>query len=129
MYRSDLAGGPDAKKMPELKVVGKPITRVDAEEKLTGRAIYGYDLVLPDMLYGKVLFSSRPHALIKRIDTDRARRLPGVHAVVTGKDVPWTHGETIKDMPFLAQGKVRFVGEPVAAVAAVDEDTAQAAVS
>ena len=114
--------------MPELKVVGKPITRVDAEEKVTGQAIYGYDLVLPDMLYGKVLFSTRPHAIIKRIDTERAWRLPGVHTVVTGKDAPWTHGETIKDMPFLAQGKVRFVGEPVAAVAAVDEDTAQAAV-
>src|SRR5919197_841435 len=84
--------------MPELKVVGKPITRVDAEEKVTGRAIYGYDLVLPDMLYGKVLFSTKAHAIIK-------------------------------DMPFLAQGKVRFIGEPVAAVAAVDEDTAQAAVA
>jgi len=115
--------------MPELKFVGKPITRVDAEEKVTGRAIYGYDLVLPNMLYGKVLFSTRPHAVIKRIDTEKARKLPGVHAVITGKDVPWTHGETIKDMPFLAQGKVRFVGEPVAAVAAVDEDTAQAAVA
>ena len=115
--------------MAELKFVGKPITRVDAEEKVTGRAIYGYDLVLPKMLYGKVLFSTRPHAIIKRIDTEKARRLPGVHAVITGKDVPWTHGETIKDMPFLAQGKVRFVGEPVAAVAAIDEDTAQAAVA
>jgi CO/xanthine dehydrogenase Mo-binding subunit len=113
----------------ELKVVGKPITRVDAEEKVTGRAIYGYDLVLPNMLYGKVLFSTRPHAIIRRIDAEKARRLPGVHAVISGKDVPWTHGETIKDMPFLAQGKVRFAGEPVAAVAAVDEDTAQAAVA
>src|ERR1041385_2389927 len=106
--------------MPELKVVGKPITRVDAEEKVTGQAVYGYDLVLPDMLYGKVLFSTKPHAIIKRIDTERARQLPGVHAVITGKDVPWTHGETIKDMPFLAQRKVRFAGEPVAAVAAID---------
>jgi CO/xanthine dehydrogenase Mo-binding subunit len=115
--------------MSELKFVGKPVTRVDAEEKVTGRAVYGYDLVLPNMLYGKVLFSTRPHAIIKRIDTEKARRLAGVVAVITGKDVPWTHGETIKDMPFLAQGKVRFVGEPVAAVAAVDEDTAQAAVA
>src|SRR5437667_7077437 len=113
--------------MAELKFVGKPITRVDAEEKVTDRAIYGYDLVLPNMLYGKVLFSTRPHAIIKRIDTEKARRLPGVHAVITGKDVPWTHGETIKDMPFLAQGKVRFVGEPVAAVASVDEGCSQAA--
>ena len=60
--------------MPELRVVGKPITRVDAEEKVTGKAVYGYDLVLPDMLYGKVLFGTRPHAIIKRIDTEKARR-------------------------------------------------------
>jgi carbon-monoxide dehydrogenase large subunit len=115
--------------MEDLRFVGKPITRVDAEEKVTGQAVYGYDLVLPNMLYGKVLFSSRPHAIIKRVDTERARRYPGVRAVVTGKDVPWTHGETIKDRPFLAQGKVRFIGEPVAAVAADNEDAAQAAVA
>jgi len=113
--------------MSELTVVGKPIQRVDAEEKLTGEAIYGYDLVLPDMLHGKTLFSPKAHAKIKRIDTQKARQLPGVAAVVTGADAPWTHGESIKDKPFLAQGKVRYVGEPVAAVAAEDEDTAQAA--
>ncbi|HWO41551.1 MAG TPA: molybdopterin cofactor-binding domain-containing protein [Candidatus Eisenbacteria bacterium] len=114
--------------MPELTVVGKPVTRVDALEKVTGEAVYGYDLVLPDMLYGKVLFSTRAHAKIKRINTERARAYPGVAAVVTGADAPWTHGESIKDKPFLAQGKVRYIGEPVAAVAAEDEDTAQAAV-
>ncbi len=115
--------------MTELTVVGKPIGRIDVEEKVTGGAVYGYDLVLPNMLHGKVLFSSRPHAKIKRIDTREAKRVPGVVAVITGEDVPWTHGESIKDQPFLAQGKVRHVGEPVAAVAAVDEDTAQTAVS
>ena len=114
--------------MEKLSVVGHSVTRVDAEEKVTGEAVYGYDLVLPDMLYGKVLFSSRAHAKIKRIDTEKAKKYPGVHAVITGEDAPWTHGETIKDKPFLAQGKVRCVGEPVAAVAAVDEDTAEAAV-
>src|SRR5262245_22934000 len=114
--------------MSELTVVGKPITRVDVNEKVTGEAIYGYDLVLPNMLYGKALFSTRPHAKIKRIDTRKAESHPGVYAVVTGKDFPRTHGEAIKDKPFLAQGKVRYIGEPVAAVAAVDEDTAQAAV-
>src|SRR5712692_3347629 len=113
--------------MAELTVVGKSVTRVDAGEKVTGEAIYGYDLILPNMLYGKVVFSPRPHAKIKRIDTEKARRLPGVHAVITAKDAPWTHGESIKDKPFLAQGKVRYIGEPVAAVAAEDEDTAQAA--
>jgi carbon-monoxide dehydrogenase large subunit len=114
--------------MVELTVVGKPVTRVDAQEKVTGEAIYGYDLVLPNMLYGKVLFSPKPHAKIKRIDIEKAKRVPGVHAVITGQDAPWTHGESIKDKPFLAQERVRYIGEPVAAVAAEDEDTAQAAV-
>ncbi|HXG53676.1 MAG TPA: xanthine dehydrogenase family protein molybdopterin-binding subunit [candidate division Zixibacteria bacterium] len=114
--------------MSELKFIGKPVTRVDALEKVTGEAVYGYDLVLPNMLYGKVLFSTRAHARIKRIDVEKARRHPGVVAVVTGEDAPWTHGESIKDKPFLARGKVRYIGEPVAAVAAEDEDTAQAAV-
>jgi carbon-monoxide dehydrogenase large subunit len=114
--------------MSELTVIGKPVTRVDAREKLTGEAVYGYDLVLPDMLYGKTLFSTKGHARIKRINTDKAKKLPGVVAVITGEDAPWTHGESIKDKPFLAQGKVRYIGEPVAAVAAEDEDTAQAAV-
>jgi len=114
--------------MSELTVIGKPVQRVDAEEKITGSAVYGYDLVLPNMLYGKTLFSTRAHARIKRINTEKAKKLPGVVAVVTGEDIPWTHGESVKDKPFLAQGKVRFIGEPVAAVAAEDEDTAQAAV-
>ncbi|HEV8341767.1 MAG TPA: molybdopterin cofactor-binding domain-containing protein [Candidatus Binatia bacterium] len=111
-----------------LTYVGQPVTRVDAEEKVTGEAIYGYDLVLPNMLYGKVLFSPKPHAKIKRIDIEKAKKLPGVHAVVTGKDAAWIHGESIRDKPFLAQDKVRYIGEPVAAVAAEDEDLAQAAV-
>src|SRR5207302_10056434 len=114
--------------MAELTVVGKPVTRVDAEEKITGEAIYGYDLVLPEMLYGKVLFSTKAHAKITKINTEKAKNYPGVVAVVTGEDCPWTHGESIKDKPFLAQDKVRYIGEPVAAVAAEDEDTAQAAV-
>ena len=115
--------------MANLSVVGKPVTRVDAEEKITGQAIYGYDLVLPNMLYGKTLFSPRAHAKIKRINTEKAKAYPGVVAVVTGEDAPWTHGESIKDKPFLAHGKVRYIGEPVAAVAAEDEDIAQAAVA
>jgi len=114
--------------MAELKVVGKPVTRVDVVEKVTGQAVYGYDLVLPNILYGKTLFSPKAHAKIKRINTEKAKKYPGVVAVVTAEDAPWTHGETIKDKPFLAQGKVRYIGEPVAAVAAEDEDTAQAAV-
>jgi carbon-monoxide dehydrogenase large subunit len=114
--------------MSGLTVVGKPVQRVDAEEKITGQAIYGYDLALPNMLHGKTLFSTKAHAKIKRIETSKAKALPGVVAVITGEDAPWTHGESVKDKPFLAQGKVRCIGEPVAAVAAEDEDIAQAAV-
>jgi len=114
--------------MAELTVIGKPVTRVDATEKVTGQIVYGYDLVLPNMLYGKTLFSPKAHARIKRIDASKAKGIPGVVAVVTGEDAPWTHGESIKDKPFLAQGVVRYIGEPVAAVAAEDEDTAQAAI-
>ncbi|HYA28661.1 MAG TPA: molybdopterin cofactor-binding domain-containing protein, partial [Acidobacteriota bacterium] len=114
--------------MSELTVIGKPVTRVDANEKVTGQIVYGYDLVLPNMLYGKTLFSPKAHAKIKKIDTSKAQALPGVVAIVTGENTPWTHGESIKDKPFLAQGVVRYIGEPVAAVAAEDEDTAQAAV-
>ncbi len=114
--------------MSDLTVIGKPVTRVDANEKVIGQIVYGYDLVLPNMLYGKTLFSPKAHARIKKIDVSKAKALPGVVAVVTGADAPWTHGESIKDKPFLAQGKVRYIGEPVAAVAAEDEDTAQAAV-
>lgn len=114
--------------MAELTVIGKPVTRVDAVEKITGQAVYGYDLVLPNMLYGKVLFSPKAHARIKSIRTEKARNYPGVVAVVTGEDAPWTHGESIKDKPFLARGKVRYIGEPVAAVGAEDEDSAEAAV-
>src|ERR671930_2708901 len=113
--------------MSELTVVGKPVTRVDVNEKVTGQAVCGYDLVLPNMLYGKVLFSPKAHAKIKRINTEKAKKHPGVAAVVTGEDALWTHGESIKDKPFLAQGKVRYIGEPIAVVAAEDEDTAQAA--
>src|SRR4029078_13717571 len=114
--------------MSELTVIGKPVQRVGAEEKITGRAIYRYYPGLPNMLYGTTLFSTKAHARSKRINTEKAKKLPGVVAVVTGEDVPWTHGESVKDKPFLAQGKVRFIGEAVAAEAAEDEDTAQSAV-
>src|SRR4029450_7685585 len=99
--------------MAEFTVIGKPATRVDVNEKVTGEAIYGYDLVLPNMLYGKTLSSPKAHARIKNINTEKAKKLPGVVTVVTGEDEPWTHGESIKDKPFLAQGKVRYIGARV----------------
>src|SRR5258705_11717433 len=107
--------------MEELTVVGQPVTPRDAQEKVTGEAVYGYDLVLPDMLYAKVRFSPKAHAKIKRIDTEKAKRYPGVVAVITGKEAPWIHGESIRDKPFLAQDRVRYIGEPGAAAPPVHQ--------
>lgn len=111
-------------------VVGRSVPRIDAIEKVTGTAVYGADVVIHGMLYGKVLRSPYAHARIISVDTSRVWELPGVRAVVTGEDMPGVlGGEAVMDMPFLARGKVRFVGEPVAAVAAEDEETATSALS
>ncbi|GBD12413.1 4-hydroxybenzoyl-CoA reductase subunit alpha [bacterium HR24] len=114
-----------------LNVVGKPLPRVDAWGKATGRTRYADDLSLPRMLYGRLLLSTQPHALIKRIDVSRALELEGVVAVITGRDVPVRYGimPVGQDETALAVDKVRYAGEPVAAVAALDEDTAEEALS
>ncbi|NIO06469.1 MAG: molybdopterin-dependent oxidoreductase, partial [Deltaproteobacteria bacterium] len=108
--------------------VGKRIPRVDALDKVTGQAVYSVDVELPGMLYGAALRSPLAHAKIVEIDTSAARTAPGVRAVVTGEDFPFTFGHMIKDQPFLSIRKVRYVGEPVAAVAAETEAEAQEAV-
>ena len=106
--------------------------RVDAAEKLSGQAVYVGDIRVPGMLHGKVLRSTLPHARIVAIDTSAAMAMPGVVAVLTGADLmdidPY-FGHAIKDRPIVAIDRVRHVGEPVAAVAAVDEATAEAAVA
>jgi CO/xanthine dehydrogenase Mo-binding subunit len=111
-------------------VVGASVRRVDAVEKVTGRAKYAGDLVVPGMVHGKILRSPLAHARIAGIDTGAAGRMPGVIAVLTGKDLadidPY-YGHAIRDRPVVALDRVRFAGEPVAAVAAVDEATAEAA--
>lgn len=107
--------------------VGKPLERTDALGKVLGKTVYGVDLRLPGMLYGKVLYSDYAHARIKNIDTSKAESLPGVKAVITGADCDYTYGSTVKDRPFLARGVVRYKGEAVAAVAAVDEEIAMEA--
>ncbi|HVG29277.1 MAG TPA: molybdopterin cofactor-binding domain-containing protein [Pyrinomonadaceae bacterium] len=109
-----------------FKVVGKPFRKVDARAKCTGQTLFADDLQLPRMLYCKILRSTEPHALIKRIDTSKALQLPGVVAVLTGKDLPIPYGilPVSQDEHPLCVDKVRFIGDPVAAVAALDEDTA-----
>ena len=102
---------------------------MDALEKVSGAAVFGPDVQLVGMLHGRALRSPHAHARIVSINLDAARRLPGVRAVVTGADMPdILGGEAVKDMPFLAHQKVRYMGEPVAAVAADDEATALRAI-
>ena len=116
--------------MAQKKVVGNPTPRVEGEYKVTGKAVYAVDVTLPGMLWGKVLRSPISYGRIKRIDASHALQLPGVHAVVTGEDVTGLKiGRKLYDMPILADGVVRFIGEKVAAVAADDEDIAEEAVN
>ena len=114
--------------MATYSVIGRPIARPDGIDKVTGRGKYAADHPLPGTIWGKTLHSPYAHARIVSIDTSEARALPGVHAVLTSADFqhgPW--GRAIKDSPVLAEGRVRFFGERVAAVAADDEDIAQRA--
>ena len=110
----------------DFAVIGGRNRRVDAIAKATGRAIYTDDIALPAMLHGKILRSPHPHARIVSIDTSGALALPGVHAVVTGRDMPTKYGiiPWTRDEEPLAVDRVRYIGDAVAAVAAVDEDTA-----
>jgi CO/xanthine dehydrogenase Mo-binding subunit len=111
-----------------LSVVGESVLRVDVLEKVTGRAIFCDDIRLPGMLHAKVLRSPYPHAKILNIDTSKAERLSGVRCVITNKDVPPNrYGVTILDQYVLAKDVVRYVGDPLAAVAADTMDIAEEA--
>jgi carbon-monoxide dehydrogenase large subunit len=119
---------PAAEVLQQFRYIGKRVPRADAIDKVTGSWRYGGDLALPGMLHAKVLRSPYPHARIASIDARRARGLPGVRAVITGDGVPNLFGSAIRDEPFLARGKVRYAGEPVAAVAATSEEIAREAI-
>ncbi len=112
--------------MAKRSVVGLPLPKVDAVAKVTGRTKFADDLFLPRMLHCRMLRATVPHADIVSIDTSRAAAHPGVIAVLTGKDLPTPYGilPVSQDEHALCLDKVRFVGDPVAAVAAVDEETA-----
>ncbi len=117
--------------MSELSILGRRLPKVNSWAHLTGQAKYADDIVLPRMLYGRLLRSSVAHARIRRIDVSRALAHPGVVAIVTGADMPEKMGimPSTQDETALAVDRVRYVGEPVAAVAALDEDTAFEALS
>src|SRR5258708_838588 len=109
-----------------MKIIGKPRRRVDGRAKVTGQTTFADDVMLPRMLHCKLLRSTMPHARIVRIDVTRALARPGVHLVLTGRDFPVSYGilPVSQDEHALAVDRVRFVGDPVAAIVARDELTA-----
>ncbi len=112
------------------RIVGQPIGRLDGTDKVSGAARYSADVTLPGLVWGKALRSPLPHARILRIDTSRARALPGVLAVLTAADLPdILVGRRMFDMPVLARDRVRFIGEKIAVVAALDPDIAEEALA
>jgi 4-hydroxybenzoyl-CoA reductase subunit alpha len=115
---------------PRWSVIGKPWPKVDAWAKVTGETRFADDLTLPRMAYAKILRAPHPHARIRGIETRRAAACPGVYAVITGQDFPPVRFGILpvsQDEEPLCVAKVRLVGDPVAAVAAVDEETAERA--
>ena len=116
--------------MTATRVVGRSLPRMDAPGKVTGSAVYAADFALPGMLYGKVLRSREPHARLVRIDASRAVRLPGVRAALTAADVADVrYGGSVKDEEVFARDRVRFAGQPLAAVAATSLEAATAALA
>jgi CO/xanthine dehydrogenase Mo-binding subunit len=112
------------------QVVGNPTPRVEGELKVSGEAQYAVDISLPGMLWGKLLRSPVASGKIKRIDTQKAQALAGVYAVITGADCAGLKiGRRLYDMPILADGEARFMGEKVAAVAAETEEIAEEALN
>ncbi len=126
----DVVDGKYGTEPSPVRGVGSSPVRNDAYEKVTGTSPYADDLVLPGLLHGATLRAGRPHARILRIDTSRAEALPGVHAVITARDIPGTNtfGLITADQPVLCADKVRYVGDPVAIVAAETRRIAQQAV-
>lgn len=120
----------EEKGLYDYNIIGKSVPKKDAWIKVTGEAEYADDLFVHGMLFGKLLRSPHPHAKILRIDATRAARLPGVRAIITGKDFPgikYGNNPQTRDYLPLAIDRVRYIGEEVAAVAAIDEDTAEEA--
>ncbi len=120
-----------------MDYIGKTVSRIDAASKVTGKALYPGDFNLPNQAYMKILFSDRPHAIITRIDTEKAEKIPGVLAIFTAKDVPNNeYGLIFPDQPVLCgpgsnklyADRVRFIGDQIALVVADSEDIAREAI-
>jgi CO/xanthine dehydrogenase Mo-binding subunit len=114
----------------EFTAIGQPTPRIEGHDKVTGATSYTADVMLPGMLWGRSLRSPLAHARIVRIDTSQAQQVRGVHAVLTGAEVQGIrYGRRLFDVPVLAEDRVRFAGERVAAVAAEDRDAAEEALA
>jgi CO/xanthine dehydrogenase Mo-binding subunit len=120
--------GGDVMAKRELKYVGHSVARVDGVEKVTGKAKFVGDLIIPGMLHGKILRSTYPHARVRSIDASRAETLPGVVAVLSAADIADLNA-IYNGRPVIAMNKVHYVGEPVAAVAALDLAAAEEALA
>src|ERR1044072_8999577 len=113
------------------QVVGRAESRSDGDDRVSGKAIYAVDVKLPGMIHGKILRSPYAHARSARVDATQAENFPGVFAVITRADQARLRmfGAAYKDQTIVAVDKVRYAGDPVAAVAAVDEATAEQALT
>ncbi|WP_170984290.1 xanthine dehydrogenase family protein molybdopterin-binding subunit [Rhodoligotrophos defluvii] len=112
-----------------ISVVGQRVRQADILEKVMGRAVFTADLAFPRMLTAQVVRSPIAHGKIRHIDVSRAERVKGVRAIVRGSDAPYRYNLPLRDQPFLAIDRVRYVGEPVVGIAAEDEDAAREAAS
>jgi len=105
--------------MSDFRAVGTPVPRGEGGDKVSGATVYAADVKLQGLLWAKILRSPHPHARIRRVDISRAKKVPGVHAIITGEDVKGCLvGKQIRDMPVLCWDRVRFAGDRIAAVAA-----------
>ena len=109
------------------RAVGKPMPRLDARDKVTGVYVYGMDISQPGMLHGKVVRSPHPHALIRKVDASQAEKLPGVRAILTGHDIPGLLMRNCVGPTLAGVRRVRYFGEPVAAIAADSLEIAESA--
>jgi CO/xanthine dehydrogenase Mo-binding subunit len=115
---------------PTYRVAGHRLPRLDGIGKVTGKHVYAADFALPGMLFGKVLHSHRPHALIRKLDVSRAAAMPGVRGIITAADIPAVRfGQAVRDTSVFALDRVLFAGHPVAAVAATSLEIAEQAIA
>jgi CO/xanthine dehydrogenase Mo-binding subunit len=115
---------------PTRRVAGQRLPRLDGVGKVTGKHVYAADFTLPGMLFGKVLRSHRPHALIRKLDVSRAAVIPGVRGIITAADIPAVRfGQAVRDTSVLALDRVLFAGHPIAAVAATSLEIAEQAIA